>query len=106
MKMVLKEKKMEGILRFAQPAIIMTVGAVILVLIVGYFVTKAVQTANGKEAAKKVKIGTAVIVALLVLAFLWQLIVALSINDVNRSVIDRSGINQNRYQVTSTPYGK
>lgn len=98
---------MEGILRFAQPGIIATLGAVIAVLVISHYVGKMMK--SNEETAEAVKYVMPVrnaIVVLLALVFAWQLVVALSINDVNRSVIDRSGIDQNRYSLTATPFGQ
>jgi hypothetical protein len=74
------------------------------VWIISHYVIKALKSSEETvPAAKTTKSIRNTIVVLLALAFVWQLVVAISVNNVNRSVIDRSDLNTHRYDVTLTP---
>lgn len=87
-------------LRFAQPTMVWTAGTLIAVIL-GYLIIISLMKRADNEDTKSVipwvKWITRVVIILLVVALIWQLIVAASVNEIPRSVIDRTGINFDRF---------
>ncbi|KKR01037.1 MAG: hypothetical protein UT26_C0036G0016 [Microgenomates group bacterium GW2011_GWC1_39_12] len=94
----------EDILRFAQPALIWILGATLFVFVATQVIISVMKRSNVEsKTIGYVKWVRNILLLLLIIAFVWQLGVALSINAVDRSVIDRDGIDFSRYP-TATPF--
>lgn len=96
---------MEDLLRFLQPGIISFLGAAIVVLVLTFVISGSMKKSTDEEVLKAAKwvrrIGLAIVVVLAAI-FIWQALVAISINNVDRSIIDRGGIDFDRYSAPPT----
>jgi len=96
---------MEDLIRFLQPGIISFLGAAIVILALTLVISRFMKKSTDEDirkAAKLVKwIGIGIVIVLTAI-FVWQVLVALSINNVDRGIIDRSGIDFNRYGPSPT----